>query len=125
MPDTPPDAERLIQKMRRLLPLRAVVRSELIAASRTHFAIRGNTLRCSVTQVYYADEGGGLMCQLSFDGDSPDSPLFVLPIAQVSFERGHPIARDVAGYRKRRLESLAVRRAAGASDRHGSRGVAI
>lgn len=108
----PPQVKRLIDKLQRALPLRAQVRAELIAASRTHFAVKTNSLRCTVTHVYDAGDAKGPMCQVAFDGEAFGSALFVLPIAHVSFDRGHPIARDVASYRRRRLESFAARRKA-------------
>lgn len=48
------------------------------------------------------------MCRIDFGGDSPGTNIFVLPIARLNFERGRPVAREVALYRKRRLERLAA-----------------
>ncbi len=123
----PPLAKRLIDKLQRALPLRAQVRAELIAASRALPAVGKNSLHCMVTHVYDAGDAKGPMCQLAFDGEALGSTLFVLPIAHVSFERGHPIARDVANYRKRRLDSLIARRKAArsAAELGGLDGVAI
>lgn len=70
-------------------------------------------------QVYYADERRGLMCQVAFDCDAPNPTLFVLPIAHVSFERAHPIAREVAIYRRRRREDWATRRKAKSAEDAG------
>ncbi|PWB82077.1 MAG: hypothetical protein C3F11_13285 [Methylocystaceae bacterium] len=113
MPELPPPhVQRLIDKLQRALPLQAHVRSELIASSRTHFAIKTQTLRCTVTHIYYLDEARGPMCQIDFERDALGSNLFVLPIAHLSFEHGRPIAREIALYRKRRLESLAEKRRA-------------
>lgn len=102
------------------------MRSELIASSRTYFAIKTHSLHCTVTHVFYLDETSGPMCRIDFQGDTLGSNVFVLPLAHLSFDRKRPIARDVALYRKRRLESLAEkRRAARAAERAASDGVPL
>ncbi|WP_400770636.1 hypothetical protein [Methylosinus sporium] len=53
-----------------------------------------------MTNVFDADAAFGLMCQVEV-GDGPDTAIFVAPIAELAFGL-HPIARDIANYRRSR-----------------------
>jgi hypothetical protein len=57
---------------------------------------------------FYAGEENGLMCRIDLQGTSGQPVLLVAPIAQLPFDRRHPIARDIAAYRKRRAEAAAI-----------------
>lgn len=101
----PPHAERLLDKLQRALPLRARVRMDGVRPQPSR-ASPNSLLRCTVTQIYYADDLSGPMCRIAFDDDTIDSAPLLVPIARLKFERGAAITRDLAIYRRRRLQSL-------------------
>jgi hypothetical protein len=71
-------------------------------------ALSGNQHR--VTNVFDAGDAFGLMCQLEV-GDDDAPTIFVTPIAELAFDRRHPIAREIADYRRRRAQTHLVDRA--------------
>ena len=73
-----------------------------VARSLVRFGNRGSDSRCKVTDVFDAGETFGLMCQVEVGESEPS--LLVTPITELSFDRRHPIARDVADYRRRRAQ---------------------
>jgi hypothetical protein len=97
-------AEQLVQKLRRALPLVAHGRPSLTAVLAR--SLSSNLMpRLTVTDVFYAGEKNGLMCRIDL-GAAIDEPIVVVaPISQLAFNRRHPIARDIAAYRKRLTET--------------------
>ena len=106
-------AERLVQKLRRVLPLAAHGRPPLTAALRRSLACPDVIPPVMVTDIFYAGEEDGLMCRIDARG-LDDAPIVVVaPVTQLAFNRRHPIARAVAAYRKRRAETAAFTRHGG------------
>ena len=99
-------AELLVQKLRRALPLTAHGRPSLTAALRRLGASLAP--RVTVTDVFYRGEKDGLMCRVDVGEESGAPIVVVAPITKLAFNRRHPIAHDVAAYRKRRTEAAAV-----------------
>ncbi|WP_157235609.1 hypothetical protein [Methylosinus sp. LW4] len=56
-----------------------------------------------MTNVFDAGGAFGLMCQVEV-GES-DPLLLVTPLTELSFDRTHPIAHDVADYRRRCMQT--------------------
>jgi hypothetical protein len=104
------DARRLMEALRRCLLLMAHPRGRSLAASIAAARRRGSDRRCRVTNVFDGGDTFGLMCQIEV-GDDPDPAIFVAPIAAVAFDRRHPIAREIADYRRRRAQAHLVDRA--------------
>jgi hypothetical protein len=98
------DARRLMDALRRFLPLMAHPcgrsRTASIAATRR----RNSGRRCTVTNVFDAGDAFGLMCQIEV-GDGADPAIFVAPIAELAFDRRQPITREIADYRRRRAQT--------------------
>lgn len=101
-------AEHLVQKLRRILPLAAHRRPPFAAALRRRLACPDVIPRVMVTDIFYAGEEKGLMCRVDVQGLADDAIVLVAPVTQLAFNRRHPIARDIAAYRKRRVETAAV-----------------
>jgi len=101
-------AERLVQKLRRALPLTAHGRSQLTATLRRSLCCANVMPRVTVTDIFYAGEERGLMCRVDVPGLADDFVVVVVPLSQLAFNRRHPVARDIAAYRKRRAETAAV-----------------
>jgi hypothetical protein len=57
-----------------------------------------------VTNVFDTGDAFGLMCQVEV-GDDDARAIFVTPIAELAFDRRHPIAREIADYRHGRART--------------------
>jgi hypothetical protein len=101
-------AEQLMQKLRRALPLTAHGRPSLTAVLGRSRSCVDVMPRVTVTDVFYAGEEKGLMCRLDVQGFADDPVIVVAPVTQLTFNRRHPVARDIAAYRKRRAKAAAV-----------------
>ncbi len=106
MKDTPQFVQRLLSRLQVSLPLVVYPRPILLASLRAAAPNAGAVPRCLVINVFYAGGEHGIMCQLEAAGAKPTSPTLVASITQVGFDRRHPISREIAAYRKRRLETL-------------------
>ncbi|WP_024882043.1 hypothetical protein [Methylosinus sp. LW3] len=98
------DARRLMEVLRRCLPLMAHPRGRSLTASIAAARRRDSDRRCRVTNVFDAGDAFGLMCQVEV-GDDDAPAIFATPIAELAFDRRHPIARAIADYRRRRAQT--------------------
>jgi hypothetical protein len=97
MIDNPEQVERLVSKLRELLPLVAIVREQSPAVERSH----GYT----ITRVDYAGDEGGIVCKVELGPNNEDRALFA-SITHLRFDQAAPVAREVAAYQKRRVKQL-------------------
>jgi hypothetical protein len=104
------EARRLMDALRQLLPLTAHPRGRSLTASIAATRRRDSDRRCRVTNVFDAGDAFGLMCQIEV-GDDDAPAIFVTPIGELAFDRRHPIAREVAYYRRGRAQAHLVVRA--------------
>jgi hypothetical protein len=109
MRETSPELRRLLDALRRHLPLTAYPKGRLIESLRRGSRDRGSSGRCRVTHVFDAGDELGLLCQLEVDDNSASGPLIVTPIADLAFRRGHPIQREIANYHRCRGSRRAAR----------------
>ncbi len=106
-----PAAIRERQFLRRLqcaLPLSAYARPMLLAFVRRRLALERTSPRLTVTNVFHAGDGKGLMCQFLVEGAKEGAHQFVAPIEQLAFERWRSIAQDIGIYRNRRNKNAVV-----------------
>jgi len=89
---------RLVQRLRRALPLPAYPRPALLAFLRTHRAIGGCAPRLILTDVFDAGGAGGIMCRFAIA--DVDASRFVAPLDQLALDRRRPVAREAAAYRR-------------------------
>ena len=101
-------ARELVEKLRRALPLTAHGRPSLTATLSRNFYCANLMPRVTVTDVFYAGEKSGLMCRVDVHGLAGEPVVVVAPVTQLAFNRRHPVARDIAAYRKRRAEAATV-----------------
>lgn len=94
--------EQLAWRLQCFLPLPAHGRPALLKFLRGSGVMFRNSPRLMVTGVFRAGNGKGLMGQFAVEGAEESPRLFVAPIEHLAFERGHPIVRDLAVYRKAR-----------------------
>jgi hypothetical protein len=101
------DSRRLLEALRRNLPLAALPRKASAQTSLQRAAPTALSHRsCLVTDVFDAGDGLGLMCQLQIR-EGGRSSFLVTPITELAFDRSHPISRDVAKYRRMRAKRRA------------------
>jgi len=101
-------AEQLVQKLRRALPLAAHGRPPLMLALRQRLPGAILMPRVTITDAFYAGEKNVLMCRIDLHGEIDEPVVVLAPITQLAFNRSHPIARDIAAYRKRHAQASAV-----------------
>jgi len=101
-------AEQLVQKLRRALPLTAHGRPPLAAMLSRNHDCANLMPRVTVTDVFDAGEENGLMCRIDVQGGIDAPVVVVAPVTQLAFNRRHPIAREIAAYRKHRAEAAGV-----------------
>ncbi len=93
-----------VERMRAALPMRAFTTMGL--RKTLH---RGPTRdfphACNVTEVRYLGDEGGISCHLDF-GLGDTKAVHIVSITHLKFERGHPLAREIAAYCKHRIKRL-------------------
>jgi hypothetical protein len=98
------DVHRFVDRVRPFLPLPAHPRPQLRASLRKTLTDAQISSGCTVTNVFYAGDGYGLMCHLTIGAETIGAPTLVAPIAHLAFGRRHPIAREIAAYQESRPE---------------------
>jgi hypothetical protein len=93
--------ERLVENLRRTLPLSAHPRPPLLAFLRARGLNGRGAPRLIVLDIFDAGATGGLMCRFAIAEDG-EAASFIAPLAQVALARRHPAARLRVG-RQRQL----------------------
>jgi hypothetical protein len=104
MIDNPDQMERLLARLRAVLPLPARVTPELTATLQGQNPTSKIPSTCSITWVSYAGDEGGIVCRLDFARET-DNPAFA-SITHLRFDARLPLARDIATYQKHRVKRL-------------------
>ena len=94
------DPEMLARRLHRFLPMTAYGRPPLLEMLKRRALDITASSRLIVTNVYHAD--GRVMCQIDLNRPEAGSPILVIPIALLAFDRGHSISREVAEFRRQR-----------------------
>lgn len=94
----------LMEKMQVALPMRAFATTRLqkMLQEKTN---RAYPRECSVTDIRYIGDEGGIVCRLDFGLSDSEDAHFV-SITHLTFNRKNPLAREIEGYRKRRIKRL-------------------
>jgi hypothetical protein len=94
--------EQLLGRLRGVLPLPAHGKPALLRFLRRHARIERSSPQLTVTNIFDAGECGRPMCQFVVNGATEHAHIFVVPLAHLSFDRRHPLYRDIAAYSERR-----------------------
>ena len=94
----------LVEGMQAALPMRA------FATEGVRRALRQNVKRdfpheCSVTEIRYMGDEGGIACHLDF-GFSDTQNMQIVSITHLKFDRRYPLAREIEAYCKHRIKRL-------------------
>ena len=90
----------LVERMRVALPMCAFTSKELRKTLQRDFPPE-----CSVTEVRYIGDEGGIACHLDF-GISDAKEVHIVSITHLRFDRPHPLTREIEGYSKHRIKRL-------------------
>ena len=94
----------LVQRMRAALPMRAITNIELRRTLR-EASKRVFPHECSVTEIRYMGDEGGIACTLDF-GFIDTKEKHIVSITHLRFDRKHPLAREV--YCKHRVKRIST-----------------
>ena len=93
-----------MERMQAALPMRAFTSIELRRTLQEE-SKRVYPHECSVTEIQYWGDEGGIACILDF-GFSDTKNRHVVSITHLKFDRGNPLAREIKAYRKHRIKRL-------------------
>src|SRR5262245_44106038 len=99
--------ERLLPKLEAALPLPATLTPELAAFLRREAPDRDIPSGCEIVKISYAGYAGGIMCGFVLAGPGEDG-VFYVSITHLTFDRRHPLAREIAAYQKHRIKRMRI-----------------
>jgi hypothetical protein len=105
MIDNPRQTSRLIEELHAALPIPAVMTPELLASLRKESGEPALPARCSVTDIHYLGDEGGIVCRLEIDREMPDRAFFV-SITHLRFHPRATLTREIVAYQKHRVKRL-------------------
>ena len=94
----------LVEKMQSALPMRAFTNMELRRTLQEE-SKRDFPHECSVTEIRYLGDEGGLACHLDF-GFSNTKEVYIVSITHLKFDRRNPLAMEIEAYCKHRIKRL-------------------
>ncbi len=97
----------LVERMQAALPMRAFLTRGFRRTVRQSLK-RDFPHECSVTEIRYMGDEGGLICHLDF-GFSDTKNMHIVSITHLKFDRRYPLAREIEAYCKHRNKRLSVR----------------
>ncbi len=105
MIDNPIQAERLLAKLSRALPLTARPTPELAATLRETAPGFAGERPCRILGVRDAGDLGGIVCRLDLEGAGGDREFYV-SITHLRWGPRAPLSREIAAYQKHRVKRL-------------------
>jgi hypothetical protein len=103
MIDRPEQVAHLLERLNAALPIPARVTPELQTVLREQDEVEVPAT-CSVTQVSYAGDEGGIVCRLDTSAETA-SAVFA-SITHLRFDPRLPLTRDIVAYQKHRVKRL-------------------
>ena len=94
----------LTEKMQVALPLDAFA-SEALRKTLHDQSNKDFPRECSVTEIRYLHDEGGITCHLDF-GFSGTQNAYIVSITHLKFDRRHPLTREIEAYCKHRIKRL-------------------
>ncbi len=94
----------LMERMRSALPMSAFTTMELWRTLQKS-STQDFPQDCSVTEVRYLGDEGGIACDLDF-GFSDTKEVHIVSLTHLTVDRGHPLAREIEAYCKHRIKRI-------------------
>jgi hypothetical protein len=63
--------------------------------------------QCEIVNISYAADAGGIMCRFVLTGPR-ERRAFHVSITHLTFDRRHPLAREIAAYQKHRTKRMRI-----------------
>jgi hypothetical protein len=105
MIDDPEKTDRLVVALKASLPLETRLSQTLMRALAKQAPDLAIPARCKVVSIFYAGEGGGVVCGLDIGGPETKTP-YLVSITHLSFERQTPLFRQIDSYQRHRIKKL-------------------
>lgn len=106
MIDHPDQVDRLLTRLREVLPMAARLTPRLLASLREQNPGLSPAAACQIIRIDYAGDEGGIVCHLAREGDDQSGNLVVTSITHLHFDPRHPLTREIATYQKHRIKRL-------------------
>ena len=94
----------LLERMRAVLPMRALTTMEL-RRTLQQSSKQGSPHECSVADVSYLGDEGGIACILDL-GIDDTKEVHLVSITHLRFDHRHPLAREIEAYCKHRIKRI-------------------
>ena len=105
MIDNPDQTAALFAGLKASLPLPARPTAEALKTLRQQSPVLDFPRDCSITEIYYAGDEGGILCTLDFGLDH-GKEVTIVSIAHLRFDRNAPLSREIARYQRHRVKKL-------------------
>lgn len=106
MIDNLQQVDRVMDRLKRALPVPAVAGQEFLASLQSTHPTTSFATKCVIEDVFYAGDEGGILCNVVFDGGGAEGEVYLVSITHLSFDPRLSVARAIAGYQKHRLKRL-------------------
>jgi hypothetical protein len=106
MIDNRDHVDRLLDKLKKSLPIPARVPPDLMASLRRQNPDAKITADCEVAKVFYSGDKGGVLCHVRFDKEEEKKEVFLVSLTYLAFDPRLPVAHDIAAYQKHRIKRL-------------------
>jgi hypothetical protein len=94
----------LVERMQAALPMRAFTTMRL-RKTLQQSSMQESPYECSVADVRYLGDEGGIACILDF-GIDDTKEVHLVSITHLQFDRRNPLAREIEAYCKHRIKRL-------------------
>ncbi len=105
MIDNPDKTAALVAGLKANLPLPARPTADSLKTLRQQPSMRDFPPECSITDIYYAGDEGGILCTLDF-GLEDSKEVAIVSITHLRFDRNAPLSRETAQYQRHRVKKL-------------------
>jgi len=112
MIDDPDKTERLTEEMKASLPLETRLSPNVKRTLSKQSPETSLPDRCTVTEIFYMGDEGGIACWLDIGGPDTKTP-FIVSITHLIFDRRCPLFRQIDAYQRHRVKKLKKQRGRG------------
>ena len=105
MIDDPRKTELLLSMLTEALPIEANITQYLAGELLEKSPDIAIPKKCSVTNVFYTGDMGGILCGLDMGGAEAKT-AHVVSITHLTFDRRVPLSREIESYQRHRIKKL-------------------
>ncbi len=105
MIDNPDKTAALVAGLKASLPIFARPTAESLKLLHQRSPMRDFPRECSITDIYYVGDEGGILCTLDF-GLEDVKEVAIVSITHLRFDRHVPLSHEIAQYQRHRVKKL-------------------